>query len=63
MEKTLNQLSKKLNTVSDNCINSLEDIVPTMDKIEKDMLWDKVCSLERKMNKIIEMLGDRNAKN
>ena len=63
MEKTLNQLSKKLNTVSDNCINSLEDIAPTMDKIQKDMLWDKVCSLERKMNKIIELLGDRNAKN
>ena len=63
MEKTLNQLSKKLNTVSDKSINSLEDIIPTMDKIQKDMLWDKVCSLERKMNKIIELLGDRNAKN
>lgn len=63
MEKTLNQLSKKLNTVSDKSIHSLEDIIPTMDKIEKDMLWDKVCSLERKMNKIIELLGDRNAKN
>lgn len=63
MEKTLNQLSKKLNTVSDNCINSLEDIAPTMEKIQKDMLWDKVCNLEKKMDKIIEMLGDRNAKN
>lgn len=60
MEKTLNQLSKKLNTVSDNCINSLEDIAPTMDKIQKDMLWNKVCSIEKKLNKVIEMLGDKN---
>lgn len=63
MEKTSIKTLQELNNLSDNCINSLEDIAPTMDKIQKDMLWDKVCNLEKKMDKIIEMLGDINAKN
>lgn len=60
MEKTSIKTLQELNNLSDKSIHSLEDIIPTMDKIQKDMLWNKVCSIEKKLNIIIEMLGDKN---
>ena len=40
-------------------IKTLDDVIATMDKIEKDMLWNKVCDCEKKLDKILEMLGDK----
>lgn len=39
-------------------INTVEEVSNTMDKIQKDMLWNKVCRLEEKLDRILEMLGD-----
>ena len=47
----------------ENDTMTMEKIADRMEQIEKKMLWDKVCNLEKKMDKIIEMLGDINAKN
>ena len=45
--------------VTDGYIKTLDDVIAAMDKIEKDMVWDKLCSCEKKLDKILEMLGDK----
>ncbi|MCI2160889.1 MAG: hypothetical protein LKK39_03095 [Oscillospiraceae bacterium] len=46
-------------TATDKDIKSIEDVIATMDKIEKDMVWDKLCRCEKKLDKILEILGDK----
>ena len=40
-------------------IKTLDDIIAAMDKLEKDMVWDKLCSCENKLDKILKILGDK----
>lgn len=47
-------------------IKTLDDVIATMDSIQKEMLWNKVCEnslkldrLEEKVNRILEILGDK----
>ena len=40
-------------------IKTLDDVIAAMDKLEKDMVWDKLCSCENKLDKILKILGDK----
>ena len=43
----------------DKSIKSIQDVIAAMDKLEKDMVWDKLCSCENKLDKILKILGDK----
>jgi hypothetical protein len=54
------------NTNKELDITSLKSIANEMNKIEKDMEWDKMCAIERKvdslndkMDLILQKLGDK----
>jgi len=54
------------NTNKELDITSLKSIANEMNKIEKDMGWDKMCAIERKvdslndkMDLILQKLGDK----
>jgi len=54
------------NTNKELDVTSLKSIANEMDKIEKDMEWDKMCAIERKvdalndkMDLILQKLGDK----
>lgn len=66
----MNQNIKEIETLaaelSATNIKTLDDVVTTMDSIQKEMLWNKVCEnsrkldrLEEKANRILEILGDK----
>ena len=44
---------------TDGYIKTLDDVIAAMDKLEKDMVWNKLCDCEKKLDKILEMLGDK----
>ena len=44
---------------TDKSIKSIQDVIAAMDKLEKDMEWDKLCSCENKLDKILKILGDK----
>ena len=44
---------------TDKSIKSIQDVIAAMDKLEKDMVWDKLCSCENKLDKILKILGDK----
>ena len=44
---------------TDGYIKTTEDVMASMDKMEKDMVWDKLCSCENKLDKILKILGDK----
>ena len=58
MTESCNEINELCNKINAEMPKTLEDVSRAMDKIQKDMLWNKVCSIERKLNIIIEMLGD-----
>lgn len=64
--KMIKELSKKLEIVVAKNIETFDDVINAMDRIQKQMLWDKVCSnsdkldrLNEKMNLILEKLGEK----
>ena len=66
MNKELNNAIKNNEKVyednkkaTDKSIKSIQDVMATMDKIEKNMVWNKLCDCEKKLDKILEMLGDK----
>ena len=66
MNKELNNAIKNNEKVyadnkkaTDGYIKTTEDVMAAMDKLEKDMVWDKLCSCENKLDKILKILGDK----
>ena len=60
MTESCNEINQLCNKINAEMPMTLEDVSREMERIQKEMLWNKVCSIERKLNKVIEMLGDKN---
>lgn len=61
MTESCNEIIELCNKINAEMPMTLEEIPSRMEMIREQMLWDKVCSIEKKMDKILKLLGDKYA--